>query len=152
MQAMAPDERALYAALDTPTFRSGIDGGRWRTVSIDWPIGVFAVSAAERPHSPSEFGLRIDLSGYPQQAPTGSLWDLERKDWLAAADRPKGELAAHVFRTDWEEGRATYAPWDRVALDGHPDWTRQHPEDAWHPGRDITFILSRVHEVLRADG
>ncbi len=149
---MAPDERALRAALDSPAFRSGVDGGRWRLISLDWPVAVFVVFAAARHDSPGNYGLRLDLTRYPQQAPTGSLWDLERDDWLASDERPKGGLAEHVFRTDWENGRATYAPWDRVALEGHSEWARQHPQDTWHPGRGIGFILSRVHSVLHADG
>lgn len=74
---MAPDERALRAALESAAFQSGADGGRWRLVDLAWPIGIFAVTAAARPNSPSEYGLRIDLSSYPQQPPTATPWDLE---------------------------------------------------------------------------
>ena len=151
MQVAAPDERALRAALESTAFRSGVDGERWRLVSLCWPAGIFAVSAATRPGAPSEYGLRIDLSGYPQQAPTATPWDLGLDSRLAVDARPKGCRVGHVFRADWEEGKALYAPWDRVALAGHPDWPRQHPEDAWHPGRDIAFLLGRIHELLNAD-
>ncbi|MCY3893331.1 MAG: hypothetical protein OXF61_00195 [Acidimicrobiaceae bacterium] len=148
---MAPDERALRAALESAAFQSGVDGGRWRLVDVAWPIGSFAVTAAARPNSPSEYGLRIDLSGYPQQPPTATPWDLELDARLTAEKRPKGFRAERVFRTDWEEGRALYAPWDRVALSGHSAWLDRHPEDAWHPERDIAFFLGRVHELLNAD-
>lgn len=149
--ALAPDERALRAALDAAAFRSGVDGGRWRLVDLNWPIGVFAVSAAERPNSPSEYGLRIDLTRYPQDAPTAAPWDLGLNAPLAADGRPKGARADHVFRTDWEHGEALYAPWDRKGLNAHSEWAQNHPADAWHSGRDVAFFLSRVHELLNAD-
>lgn len=148
---MTPDERALCAALDSAAFRSGVDGGRWRLVSLDWPIGIFVVTAAPREGAPPEYGLRIDLTGYPQQAPTATPWDLDLEAPLSPDKRPQGERAGWVFRTDWNDGLALYAPWDRVALKGHAAWPDQHPEDAWHPGRDIAFFLGRVHELLNAD-
>lgn len=150
--AVAPDERALRAALRAAGYQSGVDGGRWRLVDLDWPIGVFAVSAAERPNSPSEFGLRIDLSGYPQQAPTAAPWDLDIDAALPSDRRPKGDRVGKVFyNSNWTENLALYAPWDRKALEGHSAWRDQHPEDLWHPRRDIAFLLSRVHELLNAD-
>ena len=119
---IAPDERAVRAALKSAVFQSGVDSGRWRLVSFDWPVGVFAVSAAARNNSPAEYGLRIDFTGYPQQAPTAEPWSLERGERLAPYERPKGERAAATFRCDWEQGRALYAPWDRIALTTHPNW------------------------------
>ena len=44
-----------------------------------------------------------------------------------------------------------YAAWDRVGLESHSDWAQKHPLEAWNPTRDISFILSNVHEVLNAD-
>ena len=79
----------MLAALDSAAFQSGVDGGRWRLVSFDWPVGVFAVSAAPRDSSPDEYGLRIDFAGYPQQAPTAEPWNLGRGERLADCERPK---------------------------------------------------------------
>ncbi len=148
---VAPDERALRSALESAAFQSGVDGGRWRLVSLDWPIGIFAVSAAERGNAPLEYGLRIDLPGYPQQAPTATPWDLDLDVQLVPDDRPKGDRVGHVFRTDWNDGRALYAPWDRGGLGAHAEWAREHPANAWRAGRDLAFFLSRVHELLNAD-
>ena len=149
--AASPDELAVGAALDSGAFQSGVDDGRWRLVEFEWPIGVFAVSATRRDNSPTEFGLRIDLSGYPQQAPTAEPWSIDRRERLTAAERPKGERAAEVFRSDWEHGRALYAPWDRVGLAAHSDWASQHRAYAWHPGRDLAFFLRRVYDLLNDD-
>lgn len=149
--AVAPDERALRTSLEAAGYQSGVDSGRWRMVSLEWPVGIFAVSAAERPSSPSEYGLRIDLAGYPQRAPTATPWDLDHNVQLSIEKRPKGLRVEQVFRTDWKNGRALYAPWDRVALPGHDNWSEQYPEHVWHPGRDISFFLRCVHELLNSD-
>jgi hypothetical protein len=149
---IAPDERALRAHLRGGRFLSGVAAGHWRLISLAWPVAVVAVSAAERPNSPAEFVLRFELSGYPHTAPTGGIWDLGTGESLPADCRPKGERAAQLFRTDGWVGGATamYAPWDRMGLQ-HPDWAQKYPHDAWNPTRDLSFILSRVHEVLNAD-
>ncbi|MCY4107698.1 MAG: hypothetical protein OXG11_01560 [Chloroflexi bacterium] len=146
--ASPPDKLAVRAALDSGAFQSGVDNGRWRLVEFEWPFVVFAISAATRPNSPKEFGLRIDLSGYPRQAPTAEPWSIDRSGRLIASERPKGERANEVFRCDWEQGRALYAPWDRIGLESHSEWASQHPAYAWHPGRDLTFFLRCVHDIL----
>ena len=149
--ALSPDEHAVLAALDSAAFQSGVDSGRWRLVSLDWPVGVFAVSAAPRDSSPDEYGLRIDFARYPQQAPTAEPWNLGRGERLADCERPKGERAAKVFRCDWEQGRALYAPWDRIALSGHSNWISEHKAYVWHSGRDVVFFLRCVHDLLNDD-
>jgi hypothetical protein len=150
---MAPDERALREHLLGGRFGSGVAAGRWRIISVDWPVVVAAVSAAERAASPAEFVLRLDLGGYPNSAPTGSLWDLETDSSLAPELRPKGERAEKLFRTDgWAGGTtAMYAPWDRVGLQSHSGWAQMHSHDAWNPTRDLSFLLQKVHEVVNAD-
>ena len=147
----SPDERALRAHLRSARFQSGTDSGRWRLVSFEWPVGVFAVAAAERAGAPSEFALRVDFAGYPQRAPTATPWSLDLGEPLAQGGRPKGERVSQVFRCDWNDGRALYAPWDRAGLEAHADWAEKHKTSAWHPGRDVAFFLGCVHELLNAD-
>jgi hypothetical protein len=150
---VAPDERALDEHLRGGRFQSGAAAGHWRLVCVTWPVTLVAVSAAERPGSPSEFVLRFELTGYPHAAPTGGLWDLGTDASLLPACRPKGDRAAQLFRVDGWKGGATamYAPWDRIGLEAHPDWASTYPNDAWNPTRDLSFILSKIHEVLNAD-
>lgn len=150
---VAPDERSLRDHLGGGRFRSGVAAGRWRLVSVDWPFAVIAVSAAERPKSPTEFALRFELNGYPNTAPTGGIWDVDGNTSLSADRRPKGERAAQLFRTDgWAGGStAMYTAWDRIALQGHQEWADKYPLQAWNPTRDLSFILEQIHEVLNAD-
>lgn len=150
---MAPDERALVEHLRAGRFLAGVAGGRWRLISAAWPFVLVAVAAAARTDGPVEFVLRFELTGYPQTAPTGGLWDLTSNGSLDPALRPKGARAAQLFRTDGWTGGATamYAPWDRLGLQGHPEWAQTHRLQAWTPTRDLSFVLASVHEVLNAD-
>jgi hypothetical protein len=146
-----PDERTFRAHLDGMPYQVGVDRRRWRLVSLDWPYAVIAVTAAERPNSPTEYFLRFGLDGYPEQAPTVAPWQPLPGTVLAADRRPQGEIVAHVFRHDWNGGQALYAPYDRTALSGHPDWPAAHPADAWKNSCDITFVLTRVWQLLNTD-
>lgn len=161
---MAPDQRAVRDHLRGGRFCSGVADGRWRLVHevgpevgvetlVGWPFVVVAVSAATRPNSPTEFAIRFDLNDYPNQAPTGGIWDVDADVSLAADRRPKGEDIAQLFRTDGWTGGATamYAPWDRLGLQTHPEWAQNYPQYAWNPGRELTFILENVHARLTSD-
>lgn len=148
-RVVTPDERTFRAHLDRVAFQAGVDRGRWRVVSIAWPHALIAVSAAPRLDSPDEFFLRFDLTGYPQQAPTATPWDPATDAKLPAERRPRGEIVGFVFRADWKE--ALYAPYDRIALQDHANWSAEHRGDTWTGSCDITFVLKRVHRLLDAD-
>lgn len=150
---MAPDEYAVRQHVAAGAFQAGVARGHWRLLDVQWPFVLFAVSAAERPCSPPEFVLRLEMEGYPHIAPTGSLWDFDQDCSLASERRPNGDRAAQLFRTDGWTGGATamYAPWDRVGLQAHPEWAEAYPLEVWHSDRDITFILANVRQVLTDD-
>jgi hypothetical protein len=147
---LSPDERTFRDHLDRVPYQVGVDRGRWRLVSLDWPYAVIAVAAAERSDSPAEFFLRFDLTGYPQQAPIITPWDPVTGAALPADRRPRGEIVAHVFRAGWHGGQGLYAPYDRSTA-GHADWSAKHPADAWNGSCDVSFVLTRVWRLLNDD-
>ncbi len=153
MNSMSPDERVFHDHISGARFQNGVERGRWRLVGdIEWPIVLLAVSAGSRDNAPEEFFLRFDLTGYPASAPTAMPWNPKRGTVLDADKRPKGDRVGHVFRSDWEEGRALYAPFDRVALDRyHPDWRKQYPRQAWNAERDLAWVLQTLHQMLNDD-
>jgi hypothetical protein len=152
IEPIGPDERAFREHIARARFLAGVARGHWRIVAeLGWPLVVFAIGAAPREGAPREYGLRTDLAGYPFQAPTSTPWDLERDEPLAAERRPKGHRVGHVFRADWNGGSALYAPYDRVALAGHGNWTLEHPRYAWEPTRDVAWFLSVIHDLLNDD-
>lgn len=150
MNSIPLDQRVFREHVTSPRFEDGVGRGRWRIVGdIVWPHVLVAVSAAPRDNAPQEFFLRFDLTGYPVSAPTATPWNPETRDVLEANLRPKGERAGYVFRSDWEGGRALYAPFDRVALDRyHSEWRRRYPRQAWDATRDFAWVLQFLHELL----
>jgi hypothetical protein len=149
--ATAPDERAFRLAVGAADFLDGADRGRWRLLEINWPHALIAVEAAPRGRGPKEFVFRFELSGYPNEAPAATPWDLERGDVLGREDRPKGERVGPAFNADWKGGQALYLPCDRAALAEHPEWRNKHPRWAWRPEAGITLYLRLLHELLNEE-
>lgn len=147
-----PSQELLDRDLAAPEFRCGQFDGRWRLVSQSWPYVVIALSAASRPNSPTEFGLRFECSGYPQQAVTAQPWNLTTDTPLAAHLWPRGKhLLPSVFRPEWQGGTCLYLPCDRVSMNGHDVWVNQHPNRLWQPARGIICYLEQVHDLLNQD-
>ena len=146
--AMAPDERALRAHLESPAFLDGVGRGRWRLVGVEWPHVLVAVAAAPRDRGPDEFFFRFDLAGYPVEPPTAAPWDPDANRVLDQDRRPKGGRAGPAFRPDWKSGAALYLPFDRVALEAHPQWRTQYRHRAWNGRRDLAWALRFLHDLL----
>lgn len=148
---MSPDERAFLAHLEMGPFQSGVDRGRWRLISIDWPLAIIAVSAAPRPDGPAEYAFRFECSDYPRSAPSAQPWDPERNAPLPAQRWPTGRgRVPAAFRTDWHEGQYLYLPCDRLSIVGHESWRNDHPSMIWSPSGDITQYLGIIHELLNS--
>jgi hypothetical protein len=151
--AISPSQRDVESHFESTRFRAGVSAGYWRMVDVSWPHAIIAVAAAPRSNSPDEYMIQFELEGYPEVAPTGGIWDCESQQSMAAGGRPKGERAALLFRMDgWGPAPyAMYAPWERKALADHTDWAQKYPMSAWNPTRDLTFVLTHIHEILNAD-
>ena len=148
---MASDERALREHIAGGAFAEGCARGEWRLIGdIEWPHVLIAVRAAPRQGSPCEFVLRFDLAGYPVEAPAATLWDTSSDSVLPDDARPKGGRAGHIFRRVWPGGAGLYAPYDRIALQGHPKWKHQYA-DAWHSERTLTWELRILRDLLNGD-
>jgi hypothetical protein len=146
-----PDQRAFEADANAPTFLAGLYRGDWNIDSVSWPSVQITIAAAPREGAPSSFTLRCDLTNYPAQAPTATPWDPDTDTLLAQSKRPKGERVGMVFRSDWEQGRALYAPYDRVALAGHPGWATDHPRYMWTGAQDLAWWVERIYDLLNRD-
>jgi hypothetical protein len=149
---VAPDLQLLDLDLAAAEFRSGVAEGRWRHVRTNWPHTQIAVSAAERPGSPAEFGFRFECVGYRQRAVTGRPWDLARDAPLPFAQWPAGRsLIPAVFRPDWKCGECLYLPCDRLSIEGHDNWRHEHPHRLWQPQRGIICYLEQIYDLLNQD-
>ena len=149
---VSPSQLLLERELAAPEFRCGQFEGRWRLVAQAWPHVVIAVSAAPRPNSPTEFGLRFECSGYPQQAVTAQPWNLATDGPLAAHMWPRGKLILpSVFRPEGRGGSCLSPPCARISMNGHAVWVKQPPYRLWQPARGIICYLEQVHDLLNQD-
>jgi len=143
------DARVFHAHIQAGPFQNGIDRGRWRLISIDWPHAIIAVAAAPRDNAPDEYAFRFNLAGYPQTAPTAQPWDVARNAALQTAQWPSGQARVSLaFNPGWQGGGALYLPCDRISIQGHDAWRTQHPHMLWRPTGDITQYLEIVHDLL----
>ena len=155
-----PDQLLFTEDLASAEFRNGELAGRWGRPGADvvpeppiWPSVVLWIAAAPRAGAPDRFYLCLDATGYRTEPPTGTLWDPTTKAALAHDKRPKGKPKSRfalVFRTDWENGRAFYHPFDRVAAKGHPNWPKEQPHLIWTPERTIVDFLDEFHRLLHS--
>jgi len=155
-----PDQRLFEADLALAEFRAGAKKGYWGLPDSDampeqpaWPARILWIAAATRANAPNRYYLQLDLSDYRTVPPTGTFWDPNTRSMLEAAKRPKGKGGsrfAMVFRTDWEEGRAFYHPYDRVAAKGHPKWESEQPFLVWDSSHTIVDYLEEIHSLLES--
>jgi len=153
-----PDQRLFEADLASAEFRAGAQKGYWGLAGTDilegqpeWPLRVLWVSAAPRSGAPGRYYLQLDLSDYRTAPPTGTFWDPTTMSALALDKRPKGakdSRVAKVFRTDWEQGKAFYHPYDRVAASGHDKWVTEQPSLIWDSDHTIVDYLEEIHSLL----
>lgn len=151
MKSLQVDERVFRAHLEAGPFQSGLDRGRWRLISLNWPHALIAVKAADRPGGPSEYALRFQCTDYPQSPPTAQPWDADENAPLSRERWPGGgRRLSLAFNPDWMDGQCLYLPCDRLSIEGHDNWRTQHPSMIWSSQSDITLYLRIVHELLHS--
>lgn len=149
---MNPEHATFLAHLDTPAFQAGSDRGRWGLYTardaIVWPHVVIWLPADVQVMPSCRVHLRFALHGYPLKAPTACPWDVEADVALPVERWPKGRTQVNaIFKPGWKSF-ALYAPCDRVAMEGHPDWPERYPSLYWQPTFTIVRYLELVHACL----
>jgi len=135
--------------LEEPSLVSGIELGRWRIISFNFPILDFTISATELDGKASEYGFRAELTNYPAQAPMVHIWDHESAALLADHQRPRG--GERVKKTFQRWGSETvYRPWERMT-GPHNNNASASPHLAWNPERSLTFIFEDLYEILNSN-
>jgi|SRR6185437_14024793 len=139
----------VAADLEEADFVVGVDAGRWRIISFNFPTLDFAVSATEPDGKLGEFGFRAELSNFPAQAPMVRIWDHVHNVPLAPNLRPKG--GPRVEKTFQYWGSDTvYRPWDRET-GPHNNNASTFPHFAWHPERHLIFIFEDLYGILNSN-
>lgn len=149
MSIGSPAETGVAVDLASPRFRAGTIRGQWRQVSYVFPVLVMAVAAIEPDGSRNEYWFRFELTGFPGTAPEVRIWDCDANVALAQDRRPKGSgRVVEAFKT-WGSD-TVYRPWERQS-GAHNEWANKYPELAWHPKRDLAFILEDLHGLLTSN-
>lgn len=143
---MRDGKTELEAHLRSGRFLAGAAKGRWRLVDFQWPIALIEVVARDG----RRFTLRFDCNGYPDQPPTGTLWDVVTQQQLPADRWPRGGRVSQVFNPGWKGGSALYIPCDRQAIEGHSAWYSEYSWLIWKPERGLLQYIEAVFEMLRS--
>lgn len=142
-------KEAVASDLASARFRAGVIRGYWRQVSYEFPVLILAVAAVEPSGSSSEYCFRFELADYPGTAPEVKIWDCAQNTVLPKEKRPKG--SGRVIKAFQVWGANTvYRPWDRQSA-GHNNFARDFPDLAWHPRRDLSFILEDLYGLLTSN-
>lgn len=141
---------AVAADLASARFRVGVSRGHWRQVSYEFPILIMTVAAIEPDGSSSEYCFRFELTGFPGAAPEVQIWDLATNALLEQTKRPKGSDRVVKGFQVWPPNTTVYRPWDRHS-GAHNNFAKSYPDLAWHPKRDLTFILEDLHGLLTSN-
>lgn len=140
------DKDTLETHLRSGRFLAGASKGRWRLVDLQWPMAFIEVGAGDG----RRFTLRFECSGYPDIAPTATIWDMAKGQQLDAADWPRGGRVSQVFNPSWKGGTALYIPCDRESIPGHTNWLSEHPWLIWNSSRGLLQYLEAVWEILQS--
>jgi hypothetical protein len=152
---MNPSMAMLIMHLQEAGFQQGMDEGMWgiqNDVGMElpnWPYVFIWIAARDKPGCPNKYYFRFDMTGYPA-APTALPWNMERNERLENDKWPKGKgvIVSSVFNPGWP---SLYAPCDRLAMQGHPDWQKEFPDYWWKEGSRIEKYLSFIHTRLQSN-
>lgn len=145
---MAPDERALVGQLQSTRFLAGVDEGRWRIVSLDFPMIVVRINACDLDgvHCVSmEFQLVCD--DFPAKAPFVQRWDYVNNSRPPAPDGPPGVKDALKDWTHKGKHGGVYRAWQRYAS-VHNNWAAKRPDEAWRRDRPLVFIMEQLYALV----
>lgn len=156
-----PGADMLSKHIEEAFFQLGIDKGKWGIVGSkadiesNWPKLVVWIKPAKKEDGPDKYYLRFDLSGYPKEAPTATLWDLENDKKLSFDRWPKGRKrwVNSVFKQSWKNGDCLYIPCDRNACDEshRQNWETQYPHLMWDGDKDTIYkYVSYIYKVLNS--
>jgi hypothetical protein len=143
---MSDGKDKLESDLRSGRFLAGAARGRWRLIQLQWPYALIEVRAGDG----RRFTLRFECSGYPDNPPTATLWDIATNQQLPAARWPAGGRVSLAFNPSWKGGTAIYIPCDRQSIAGHSNWFSEHAWLIWNPARGLLQYIEAVYEILNS--
>ena len=144
------DRFTLGMHLRKTSFQAGVEEKRWEVLRNDFPlleVRVFGRSPGVT-HS-MDFQLKCD--GFPAIGPFVQNWDA--RTGSRPPPPPTDTAAPSVIDAlkEWSEHGNVYGgiyrPWQRGAA-GHNNWAKLRPDLAWHPHRELTFIMEQLYGLV----
>lgn len=148
----SPSARTLIAHINSVFVQRGIEEGRWQVQRVEYPdvyVRIIATDSESGTQAQAEFHLRCD--DFPAQGPFVERWDFEACTRPAAPIGGQASAAYVDALKDWSEQQdqhgGIYRGWQRIAA-RHNDWAAKRPDEAWHSGRHLAFILEKLHDIV----
>lgn len=143
-------QQTLEKQLRSVSFLAGVEQGRWQIVRYEFPnfeVNVTGFDPAR--NSSSTMGFQLKCDNFPAWGPFVQGWD------HATGSRPapitNSSPSVNDAFKEWSEQTNVYGGiyrvWQRGAAP-HNSWSALRPDEAWHRGRHITYIMERLYELV----
>lgn len=148
-EVVPPARRTLEAQLAAPRVLCGVEQERWSILKLDWPhlyVRVTGRDAATGRTCTHDFHLECE--GYPDPGPFVERWAFAENATRGSKPLPPaaGSPGFIDAMKEWSDG-GIYRAWQRTAA-AHNGWALKRKAEAWHRGRDISFILEHLYALL----
>lgn len=149
-EIVPPAKRSLEAQLNSVRFLAGVETGRWEFLHLAWPH-LFVRVIGRDPQTGRTFSqdFRLGCAGFPDPGPFVERWSYA--DDTTHGRRPPAPSAGSPGFLDamkeWGAGGGIYRAWNRDAAQ-HNGWAVKRPDEAWHPKREIVFIMEQLYALV----
>jgi hypothetical protein len=92
--------------------------------------------------------FRLECTGFSDPGPQVDRWSfLDDPTHGSMPSAPtQGSPGFVDAMKHWDPG-GIYRAWSREAAK-HNDWAAKRPDEAWHPKREITFIMEQLYALV----
>lgn len=151
-EAAPADQRTLEAHLKSVRFQAGVEQGRWKVLDYGFPALEVEVTAQDHNSGQTTcFEFQLLCDNFPAVGPFVQHWDhrLQRRPPPPPASSPGVLDALKTWTRDGTQNEygGIYRAWQRYAA-LHNSWASKRPEEAWHRGRHLTFIMEHLYALV----
>jgi len=151
-ETASADERSLETHLYSVRFQAGVEQGRWKILRYAFPVLEVEVTGQD-PYGGRSASLEFQLlcDNFPALGPFVQHWDhrLQQRPAPITVSSPGVVDALKTWNRDGTQNEygGIYRAWQRYAA-LHNSWTAKRPDEAWHRGRHLTFIMEHLYALV----
>ena len=147
-EIVSPARRTFEAQVNSIRFLAGAEAGRWELLRLEWPHVYVRVTGRD-PEAGRTFNhdFHMECTGFPNPGPFVERWSYaENASHGTSPPAPSSGAPGFIeAMKEWSGGM--YRAWNRNAAI-HNDWAKKRPDEAWHPKRDIVFIMEHLYALV----